>query len=69
MDSTAAGAGDITLPTASSCPRREYVIVNQTAVNKNISSYDSFTGASSTVIPANSSITVQSIGGLWFRTK
>ncbi|MBK9483705.1 MAG: hypothetical protein IPO01_00265 [Chitinophagaceae bacterium] len=69
LSTTAAGAGDIVLPTASTCPRREYVIVNQTAVNKTISSYDSFTGAASTVIPATSSITVQSIGGLWYRTK
>ncbi len=69
LSSTAVGAGDIILPTAASCPRREYVIVNQTAVNKTISSYDSFTGAASTVIPATSSITIQSIGGLWFRTK
>ncbi len=69
LSTTIVGAGDITLPAASSCPRREYVIVNQTAVNKTISSYDSFTGAASTVIPATSSITVQAIGGLWYRTK
>lgn len=69
LNTTLVGAGDITLPIATSCTRREYVIVNQTAVNKTISSYDSFTGAASTVIPATSSITLQSIGGLWYRTR
>ncbi len=69
LSSTAVGNGDITLPAASTCVRREYTIVNQTAVTKNISSYDSFTGVAATTIPAQSSITLQAIGSIWYRTK
>ncbi len=67
-----AGTGPITivLPAASTCERREYVIVNRTGnSDKTISpAYNDFSG-SSTSIAANSSITLQSNGTSWFRTR
>ena len=58
----------ITLPGAGSCPRREYVIVNRNGSTKTITSYNDFSGTS-TIIPANGSITLQSVSGGWFRIR
>lgn len=57
----------VTLPAPATCLRRIYVLVNQTAASRTISSYSSFAGAAATTIPANSSITVQSNGASWYR--
>ena len=64
-----AGTGAITiiLPAAATCERREYVIVNRTGTDKTISpAYNDFSGSSS-IAPANASITLQSNGTNWFR--
>jgi hypothetical protein len=58
----------ITLPGAGSCPRREYVIVNRNGSTKTITSYNDFSGTSTT-IPANGSITLQSVSSGWFRIR
>jgi hypothetical protein len=60
----------ISLPAASTCTRREYVIVNQDNTVHNFSiTYLDFTGAAVTTIPVNTSITIQSNGTSWFRTR
>lgn len=64
-----AGAITVTLPAASTCSRREYVIVNQDNGAKTITSYLDFTGVSSTAVPANGSITLQSNGTNWYRIR
>jgi len=58
---------NITLPAASTCDRRIYVIVNQTAGARTISSYKNFSNAATTTVAANSSITIQSDGTNWYR--
>jgi hypothetical protein len=59
----------LTLPAASSCLRRIYVIVNQTAISTLGSSgfYKGFSNTNVTTIPANSSVTIQSDGVNWYR--
>lgn len=71
LSTATAGNGDITLPSYTVAKNRMYVIVNQTAVAKNISSgYRDFSGANVTTIPANSSITLQSEPTIaWFRIR
>ncbi len=71
LSTATAGNGDITLPSYTVAKNRMYVIVNQTAVAKNISSgYRDFSGANVTTIPANSSITIQSEPTIaWFRIR
>jgi trimeric autotransporter adhesin len=71
LSTATAGNGDITLPSYTVAKKRVYVIVNQTAVAKNISSgYRDFSGANVTTIPANSSITLQSEPTIaWFRIR
>lgn len=62
------GTPNVAFPAAaSSNARRIYTIVNQTSTVRNISSYRDFTNASNTSVPANSSITIQSNGSLWYR--
>lgn len=58
-------AQSITLPTASAVTRRIYVISNPTGIQKTISSYTNLLGVASTIIPQFSSITLQSVGGIW----
>ncbi len=65
----AAGIITITLPAASTCARREYVIVNQDNVGKTITGYQDFTGTTVTTAPANTSITIQSNGVNWYRIR
>jgi len=67
--SVGATALTVTLPAASTCGRREYVIVNQNAFTKTISSYRDFTNAAVTTVPVNSSITLQSDGTNWYRVR
>jgi hypothetical protein len=66
---TGTGAITITLPAASTCERREYIIVNRTGGIKTISpAYNDFSGTG-TDAPANASITLQSNGSNWFRIR
>lgn len=69
--SVGAGALTVTLPAASTCSRREYVIVNQNASVKNIGgfTYRDLTNSVSTTIPGNTSLTIQSDGITWYRTR
>ncbi|MBL0355527.1 MAG: hypothetical protein IPP72_00945 [Chitinophagaceae bacterium] len=71
LSTTTAGNGDITLTSYTVAKKRQYIIVNQTGVAKNISGgYRDFSGASVTSIPANSSITIQSEPTIaWFRIR
>ena len=62
------GTPAITFPAASGVPRRIYVIVNRTASAVTVSSYNAISGSTSTSIPANSKITVQSDGTNWYQT-
>jgi hypothetical protein len=58
----------VTLPAAGSTnDRRIYVIVNQTAGARTISTYKDFANANATTVPANGSITLQSDGSNWYR--
>jgi hypothetical protein len=62
------GSPTITLPTAGATnSRRVYVIVNQTGSGVTIGSYQNFSGAGTTTVAANSSITIQSNGTNWYR--
>lgn len=63
---TAAGAISVVLPVATSCDRREYIIVNRSSASQTVSSYLDFSGTATT-IAANSAITLQSNGTNWFR--
>ncbi len=58
----------VTLPAATTCDRREYTIVNRNGSIKTITSYSDFSGTS-TALPANASITLQSNGTNWFRIR
>lgn len=60
------GSPTITLPAASSCARRMYVIVKRTSGSSTISTYNAFSGTSTT-ISANSAMTLQSDGSNWYR--
>ena len=55
----------VTLPPASTVARRIHTLVNNTSVEKLVSSYKSLTGSFLTLIPANGSITLQSDGTNW----
>lgn len=60
-----AGSQTVTLPSASTNTRAKYTIVNPTATVKTISTYTTLLGTTSTSIPANGSIEIQSDGTLW----
>jgi hypothetical protein len=64
----AAGSISITLPAAGTVDRREYVIVNRSASNQSVTSYNDFSGTS-VFVAANSAITLQSNGVNWFRIR
>ncbi|MBL7701425.1 MAG: hypothetical protein JNM14_04205 [Ferruginibacter sp.] len=64
----AAGSISITLPAAGTVDRREYVIVNRSASNQSVTSYNDFSGTS-VLVTANSAITLQSNGVNWFRIR
>jgi hypothetical protein len=61
------GTPTVTLPAASTCSGRMYIIVNQTGILLSISNYQSFAGTATTVISGWSGITVQSNGTSWYR--
>ncbi|UAY50640.1 beta strand repeat-containing protein [Ferruginibacter albus] len=76
LDNTAAvwyftGSASISLPAASTCTNRRYVIVNRysTSSTKSISSYTDLTGASATTIAKNTSIEIISDGSNWLQIK
>ena len=60
-----AGAQTVTLPAASSAPRRVYVLRNPTATPKTVSSYLDLRGAAVTTIPPFSALAVQSNSAAW----
>lgn len=62
------GAHTITLPAAASYAGRIYVLVNQTAAARTVSTYRTISAAgTATTIAATTSITVQSDGTNWYR--
>ena len=61
------GSPTITLPAASGCTRRIYVIVNRTGGARTISTYQTIASGTSTTIAASTSICVQSDGTNWYR--
>jgi hypothetical protein len=63
------GTPSVTLPSASSNARRIYVIVNQTAAPRTISTYKDFVLNNVTTIAASSSITIQSDGTNWYQIR
>ena len=63
------GTPIVTLPSASSCTRRVYTVVNNTGSNCTVSSYVPFGGATSTSLANATSYTLQSDGTNWYRIK
>lgn len=61
-----ATVASVTLPSASDCYGRVYILVNRTNTTRTISVYHTLAGATSNIIPANSSLTVQSDGANWY---
>lgn len=59
------GAHNITLPLASICTGREYILKNQTNAAVTIDSYQDLLNTSQTSINANTAITIQSDGTNW----
>ncbi len=60
----------INLPLSNTVTRRMYVLVNQNNFNHTINfQYRDFTNTATSVIPANSSITLQSNGSIWYRIR
>jgi trimeric autotransporter adhesin len=59
------GTGNITLPAASTCTNRMYVIVNKTGATANISSYNDLTNTAQTTLTTATSITIVSDGSNW----
>jgi hypothetical protein len=62
---TLAGLQNIVLPSATTVLRRIITLSNPTAIAKITSAYLNLTGTSTTTIPANSTITLQSDGANW----
>jgi hypothetical protein len=68
-------SASIQLPDPTTCPYREYIIVNQNSVTRTImdvlgNGYWNFSGSNVTIIPANSSISVIAApGGSWNRIR
>lgn len=63
------GTGVITLPGAATCPNRMYVLLNNTAAIRTISSYKDLTGAAQTTIGNNVSLWIVSDGASWQQIK
>jgi hypothetical protein len=60
----------VSLPAANTCAGREYVIVNKDGNNFNTNiAYLDFANVANTIIPATSSITLQSDGSNWHRIR
>jgi trimeric autotransporter adhesin len=62
------GTGTITLPAATDCANRIYIIVNQTGATVNISSYNNLAGTAQTTQPAGSMMIVSN-GTDWLRVR
>lgn len=59
---------NITLPLASDCPRRVYVLTNRTSIIRTVSTYLALNGNNAaTTIPAFTSIILQSDGNNWYQ--
>jgi trimeric autotransporter adhesin len=74
LDNTAAvwyftGTAAVTLPAASSCANRRYVLVNRSAAARTISSYTDLAGTAATTIASNSGIELISDGTNWLQIK
>jgi hypothetical protein len=65
----ATGTGTITLPAASSCDDRIYVIINQTGSARTISSYRDLTTTPQTTLASSVALWIQSDGTDWFQIK
>ncbi len=63
------GTGTITLPTASTCTNRMYVIVNQSGTERTISSYKDLSGTNQSSIGNNTSLWIVSDGTNWLQAK
>jgi hypothetical protein len=60
----------INLPLANTVVNREYVLVNQAAVGMITNfAYQDFTGTNVNTVPANASITLQSVAAVWQRIR
>jgi Head domain of trimeric autotransporter adhesin len=63
------GSGTITLPSASTCPDRIYVIINQTGSTRTISSYRDLTTTPQTTLGSSVALWLQSDGTEWWQIK
>ena len=66
---TGAATATVTLPTASTCTNRRYVIVNRLGSARTISSYNNLSGIGTTSLAANSSVEIISDGTNWLQIK
>ncbi len=63
------GTGTITLPAASTCANRMYVIINQTGTTRTISSYRDLTTTPQTTISSSVALWIMSDGTNWYQIK
>lgn len=63
------GSPTITLPSASTCTRRRYVICNRVGSSRSISSYTTLSGTTSTSLSASTCIEVISDGTNWLQIR
>ena len=63
------GTGTITLPGASTCPNRMYVIINQTGSTRNISTYRDLTTTNQTTLGSSVALWLMSDGVEWWQIK
>jgi hypothetical protein len=63
------GTGSITLPAASTCANRIYVLVNSTGAGRTISSYNNLAAVASTTLAAGTPITLVSDGTNWLQIR
>ena len=63
------GSGNITLPGASTCPNRMYVIINQTGSTRNISTYRDLTTTNQTTLGSSVALWLMSDGSQWWQIK
>ncbi len=59
------GSHSITLPTASTCEGRVYILKNRTNANRTISTYRDQANSNTTTIPSETMLTIQSDGTDW----
>jgi hypothetical protein len=63
------GTGSITLPAASSCTNRTYVIINATGSTRSLTAYKDFTNTYQVIIANATAIWLTSDGSDWFQIK